>query len=67
MIAKGSLMTRERILVVDDEEDLLELVNYNLTKEGYRVECVSTGEEAAGGCASKPSQPDRARPAAAVG
>ncbi len=39
-------MTRERILVVDDEEDLLELVNYNLTKEGYRVECVSSGEEA---------------------
>ncbi len=39
-------MTRERILVVDDEEDLLELVNYNLTKEGYRVQCVSTGEEA---------------------
>jgi two-component system phosphate regulon response regulator PhoB len=45
-IAKGRLMTRERILVVDDEEDLLELVNYNLTKEGYRVECVSSGEEA---------------------
>jgi two-component system, OmpR family, alkaline phosphatase synthesis response regulator PhoP len=44
--AKGPLMTRERILVVDDEEDLLELVNYNLTKEGYRVECVSSGEEA---------------------
>jgi two-component system alkaline phosphatase synthesis response regulator PhoP len=39
-------MARERILVVDDEEDLLELVNYNLTKEGFRVTCVSTGEEA---------------------
>ena len=34
------------ILVVDDEEDLLELVRYNLTKEGYRVECVGTGEDA---------------------
>src|SRR5260221_5823627 len=44
--AKGSTMTRERILVVDDEEDLLELVNYNLSKEGYRVRCVATGEEA---------------------
>jgi len=39
-------MGRERILVVDDEEDLLELVNYNLSREGYRVECVGTGEAA---------------------
>ena len=39
-------MPRERILVVDDEEDLLELVNYNLTKEGYRVTCVESGEAA---------------------
>jgi two-component system, OmpR family, alkaline phosphatase synthesis response regulator PhoP len=44
--AKGTVMSRERILVVDDEEDLLELVNYNLTKEGYRVRCVASGEEA---------------------
>ena len=35
-----------RILVVDDEEDLLELVRYNLQKDGYRVECVGTGEDA---------------------
>jgi len=35
-----------RILVVDDEEDLLELVSYNLTKEGYAVTCVASGEEA---------------------
>ena len=35
-----------RILVVDDEEDLLELVRYNLTKEGYDVACVVSGEEA---------------------
>ncbi|HEX3655265.1 MAG TPA: response regulator [Pirellulales bacterium] len=39
-------MSRERILVVDDEEDLLELLNYNLTKEGYRVTCVASGERA---------------------
>jgi two-component system phosphate regulon response regulator PhoB len=39
-------MAKERILVVDDEEDLLELVKYNLTKEGYRVATVSSGEEA---------------------
>ncbi|MFM9025910.1 MAG: response regulator [Planctomycetaceae bacterium] len=35
-----------RILVVDDEEDLLELVRYNLVKHGYQVECVGTGEDA---------------------
>ena len=34
------------VLVVDDEEDLLELVRYNLTKEGYRVSCAATGDEA---------------------
>jgi two-component system, OmpR family, alkaline phosphatase synthesis response regulator PhoP len=39
-------MAREQILVVDDEENLLELIGYNLTKEGYRVSCASSGEEA---------------------
>jgi len=39
-------MAKEKILVVDDEEDILELVKYNLAKEGYEVECVATGEEA---------------------
>ena len=40
-LVKSGTMTRERILVIDDEEDLLELVNYNLTREGFRVECVA--------------------------
>ena len=39
-------MSRESILVVDDEEDILELVRYNLTKNGYRVTGVATGEDA---------------------
>jgi len=39
-------MATERILVVDDEEDLLELVRYNLSKEGYQVRCVASGEAA---------------------
>jgi two-component system, OmpR family, alkaline phosphatase synthesis response regulator PhoP len=43
---RAPFMAKERILVVDDEEDLLELVKYNLTKEGYRVACVASGEEA---------------------
>lgn len=34
------------ILVVDDEEDLLELVRYTLTKEGHAVTCLASGEEA---------------------
>jgi two-component system phosphate regulon response regulator PhoB len=39
-------VAKEQILVVDDEEDLLELVRYNLSKEGYRVTGVGSGEEA---------------------
>lgn len=39
-------MAKQRILVVDDEEDLLELVRYNLAKEGYQVTCLASGEEA---------------------
>jgi two-component system alkaline phosphatase synthesis response regulator PhoP len=42
----GSERPLHRLLVVDDEEDLLELVAYNLTKEGYEVACVASGEEA---------------------
>lgn len=37
-------MSKEKILVVDDEEDILELVRYNLSREGYDVICASTGE-----------------------
>jgi two-component system phosphate regulon response regulator PhoB len=39
-------MPSERILVVDDEQDILELVRYNLAREGYHVECVASGEDA---------------------
>jgi len=35
-----------RVLVVDDEDDLLELLRYNITREGYQVTCVASGEEA---------------------
>lgn len=49
-------MARERILVVDDEEDILELVNYNLAKEGYVVSCVTSGEDAL--TAAKSTLPD---------
>lgn len=39
-------MPKEKILVVDDEEDILELVRFNLSKEGYQVICAATGEKA---------------------
>jgi two-component system alkaline phosphatase synthesis response regulator PhoP len=39
-------MTKERILVVEDEEDILELVRFNLSREGYSVIGAATGEEA---------------------
>lgn len=39
-------MAKSRILVVEDEEDILELVRYNLSKEGYTVETVTSGEDA---------------------
>ena len=35
-----------RILLVDDEPDILEFVGYNLRKEGYEVRTTSNGREA---------------------
>lgn len=37
---------RAKILVVDDEKDILELVSYNLKKEGYDVLTSMNGEDA---------------------
>ncbi|MCX7011776.1 MAG: response regulator [Candidatus Sumerlaeota bacterium] len=47
-------MTREKILVVDDEEDILELVRYNLAKEGCQVALAATGEEALAAVVAEP-------------
>jgi len=47
-------MPKERILVVDDEEDILELVRFNLVKEGYQVTGALTGEEALRKARSEP-------------
>ncbi len=46
-------MAKEHILVVDDEEDILELVRYNLDREGYKINCVTSGEEALKAARSK--------------
>lgn len=35
----------KRVLVVDDEADILDLLKYNLVKEGYEVKTVSDGVE----------------------
>ena len=39
-------MARVRILVVDDEPDILELIRYNLTRNNYDMTGVASGEEA---------------------
>lgn len=39
-------MAHERILVVEDEPEIQELIRYNLTREGYRVCLATSGEEA---------------------
>ena len=37
---------RARILVIDDEEALCEILKFNLEKEGYEVDCAYSAEEA---------------------
>ena len=49
-------MPKETILIVDDEEDILELIRYNLKNEGYLILTAQTGEKAIQ--LAKHSQPD---------
>lgn len=37
---------KQKILIVDDEPDIRELIEYNLKKEGYQVYTASNGQEA---------------------
>ncbi|MBU4199415.1 MAG: response regulator transcription factor [Verrucomicrobia bacterium] len=39
-------MAKEHIVIVEDEEDILELLRYHLTREGYSVTTVTNGEQA---------------------
>lgn len=39
-------MQKQKILIVDDEKDILDLLEYNLVKEGYGVVKASDGEQA---------------------
>ncbi len=38
-------MAKENVLIIEDEEDIVELVRYNLAREGFRVEAAGSGEE----------------------
>jgi two-component system phosphate regulon response regulator PhoB len=38
-------MARERLLIIEDDEDIQELLRYNLAKEGYQVTKAVSGEE----------------------
>lgn len=49
-------MAKQTILVVDDEKDLLDLIEYNLKKEGFNVLKAENGEE--GIAVAKEKNPD---------
>ena len=36
----------KRILIADDEQDILEIMTYNLQLHGYEVACAKDGDEA---------------------
>jgi two-component system phosphate regulon response regulator PhoB len=38
-------MTTKKVLVIEDEADILEVIEYNLKREGYKVTCASDGED----------------------
>lgn len=38
-------MPKERILIIEDDEDIQELIRYNLAREGYGIEAVVSAEE----------------------
>ena len=53
-------MIKQSVLVVEDEEDIRELVSYNLLKEGYQVAGVAIGRRCPGsdrGQAARPCPP----------
>ncbi len=39
-------MAKEKIFIVEDEEDILELIRYNLGQDGYEIDYVTNGDEA---------------------
>ena len=39
------MMSRQSVLVVEDEEDIMEVIRFNLEKEGYEVHQALSGEK----------------------
>jgi two-component system alkaline phosphatase synthesis response regulator PhoP len=39
-------MDSKKVLIADDEPDILEILKYNLEKEGYQVITAKNGDEA---------------------
>ena len=37
------MIENSKILLVDDEEDILEFLSYNLKKEGFRIDTANNG------------------------
>ncbi len=44
-VTAEKLTAHRQVLVVEDEEDIRELLRYNLEREGFAVSCAATGEE----------------------
>lgn len=38
-------MSQKKILLIDDEQDILEILTYNLAKEGYEIHTATNGNE----------------------
>ena len=42
-------MSKKKIFIVEDEQDIIALLTYNLEQEGYELESVESGLSAVGG------------------
>ena len=54
VIDRGNMEERRRVLVVDDEADIRELIRYNLARDGFEVELAATGEQALKAARARP-------------
>jgi two-component system phosphate regulon response regulator PhoB len=45
-VSEAPVATGQRILVVEDEPDIVALIVYHLAKAGYRVSTAATGHDA---------------------
>lgn len=45
MVVSKKDMTKNHVLIIEDEEDILALVHYNFVREGFRADMATTGED----------------------